>query len=211
MQPLDLHSKLCVCAFSGKSALTVQFVQVSAWKLIQFNYFVHSFAPEAPVSRLFVKLFNKRTIFLASFSHALIFAPSSSHETLFHLTRNSPVFETSRSLVVARYQFLIHSHLLSIRRRTRRFLLLPCVRMLCNWQRLTKLILCVLVLGDLRGEVRPDDRRLVPEASGGWRTAVYAGDPRHGRHRAVYSDARSLHEEWPGLHPRIFNHSPIDF
>jgi len=62
----------------------------------------------------------------------------------------------------------------------------------------------------LRGEVRSHHRGQLPEAGGGGRAAVHAGDPGHGGHGAVHRHARSVHEERPGIRVGLLDYGAID-
>ena len=70
---------------------------------------------------------------------------------------------------------------------------------------------CSVCPGNLRGEVRPHHRGQLQEAGGGGRAAVHAGDTRRRRHRAIHRHEGPLHEEWPGLCPRLQHHCTEHF
>lgn len=62
----------------------------------------------------------------------------------------------------------------------------------------------------LHREVRPHHRGLLPQGDRGGRLPFRPGDPGHGRHRAVRLHAGPLHQERPGLHPRLQPRQPAE-
>lgn len=68
---------------------------------------------------------------------------------------------------------------------------------------------CAIRIGMFHGEVRPDDRGLLPEGNRGGQLAVRTRDPRHRRYRTVREYARSLYKERARVRRRVqFDESP---